>query len=172
MKKIIILLTAAIICIASNAQDNFKGDWSFQKSVLGTTIKRVLSFDSELSGNVEDNMSIVLSSGMMGVKLVGEMEISLTGTFDYKDGQLIINWDTESFLSEVVKPVECYYKGKPVPEMKTEMEKVMTEILDKVKEEALGEERYESATFKKGKLTLTERDEKGKTTSYTYYFVN
>lgn len=172
MKKIIIILTVAFSCIAANAQDNLKGSWSITHSVMGTTINEVLTFDSVMSGNVENKLSIDLSVNMMGAKLEGEMEMSIKGTFEYKDGQLVIKWDRESIQQRTVKPIEYYYKGESVPDMKAEMEKVMAAVLDDLKKTALKDDIYESVTFKKGKLTLIERDEKGKKHSETYTFVN
>ena len=100
------------------------------------------------------------------------MELSVAGTFEYKEDQLFIKWDTESIQQRTIKPIEYYYKGESVPEMKAEMEKVMAAVLDDLKKIALGKNIYASVTFRKGKLILTERDEKGKKQSETYIFVN
>lgn len=171
-KIIIIILTAAITCIAANAQNNLKGSWANIHTVMGTTINEVLVFGSELSGNVEHKASIDLSSSMMGAKLEGEMEMSIKGIFEHKDGKLIIEWDTESLQLKTVKPLDCRYKGESVPEMKSELEKVMATVLEDIKKNSTKENIYESVTFKNGKLILTERDEKGKKHSETYEFVS
>lgn len=172
MKRIIIILTAAIICIAANAQNSLKGSWSNTHSIMGITVTEMMTFDSELSGNIGHKASIDLSMNMMGVKISGEIELSMSGTFVFKDGRLAIKWNAESIQQKTIKPVECHYKGETFPEAREEMEKAMAKVVEEIKKSAFEGEVYDPVTFKKDKLTLTETDGNGKKHSETYSFVN
>lgn len=172
MKKVVIVLIAALVCFESFAQETLKGRWTnYSGKVMGMTITQALVFDAEQSGSVERIMTMTFAMNMLGVKVDGEMKMSTMGSFEFKDGQLFCHWDPESVRIVTTKPIVCTSNGEPVPDMNEEFEKAMNESVANAKENFLEEQVFESVKLKKGKLTLTNTDEKGKKQSDTYTFV-
>lgn len=171
MKKVVIVLVAALVCFESFAQETLKGHWTTSDKVMGMTITQALVFDAEQSGSVERIMTMTIAMNMLGVKIDGEMEMTTMGSFELKDGQLLIHWDPESLRLVTTKPIVCTSNGETIPDMNEEFEKSMNESMANAKENFLEEQVFESVKVKKGKLTLTHINEKGKKQSETYNFV-
>ena len=167
MKKTIVILAAIFICVAATAQNDLKGNWSFSRSVMGVSITDLMSFDSDLSGNVEKQFNIDFDMDAMGLKMSGEIECSMKGTFELDDNRLTIKWDPETVTQKTLKPIECYYKGKPAPEeIKQKMEDMEKSITDSIKD--INEVTVFELKIQKNKLILSDRNGDGKKNSMTY----
>lgn len=172
MKKILLIITSALICFIANSQNSLQGNWSNPHTAMGMTINETLSFSADVSGIVEKAVSVNLAASMMGAKISGEMQASMKGTFEYKDARLVIKWDKDSYQYKTVRPIEYSIKGKTDSQTTEELEKAMNAILDDLKNTAAKNDIYDSVTFKKGKLSLSGRDQAGKKHSETYTFLS
>ena len=168
------LLLMMLFGVTAPAQNTLNGIWSYSETQMGIAVFDVMTFDSDFSGNVENKYNINIDINIMGIKMSGEIECSMKGSFKFQDGKLAIKWNPESVIQKTVKPLECVYKGKPAPkemeEKVGEIEKVITASFEEVKRNANGEKVYD-ANIRKNKLTLSRKDEDGKSQSVTYSFM-
>ena len=171
MKKILTLLSLAIISIGANAQNSLAGSWAMTEKVMFFSITQMMTFDSSLSGKVENKFSLIFNANFMGVKMSGEAETSISGVFELKGDRLTIKWG-DDVRQKIVKPIEISYKDEVAPpDIQKKMENLWDECAKAFKEMAGEEVIYDSAVIKNGKLILS-RIEDGKKNNLTYKFVS
>lgn len=169
MKKILSIFLLASLCICSFAQNSLKGIWTMSESFMGIKMTCEETFSDANSGKVIDKSVIVIDFGMMGVKVNGQYDGYIEGTFQYNGSQLEINWDASAMKLVATKPITVSTSGKKeASDLKKELEKTLVETVEEAIEEIRKEmnnsskEVYNSVEFKGDKLILESVNDKGK----------
>lgn len=163
-----ILLTLLTLTVKAQAPASVAGKWSSCTTNMGVTSNNVMEFDGDTSGHCHLESHVTLAISAMGIEVSGESIITDEGTFEYKDGRLVLRWDAEKITCEFLKPIACTKGGKPDEKTRREVESIFDTTINRFREKAGTPVVYDPVEIKKGNLQITTRDEKGRKKTFTY----
>lgn len=173
LKRVFLAVLFTIISFCCFAQNSLKGTWTKKESAMGLTATEEMTFADAMSGKVVDKAVIVIDFGMFGIKVQGQYDGHIEGTFRYDGKTLTIDWDQSSFNMVNTKPMTVSSK-KTDKGTKASVEKKIAELMEEAIEESKKEiasqvkDVYTSVEIKSDKLILKQVNEKGKTETEKY----
>lgn len=169
MKRLIALTITCLLAITALAQDGLKGKWNMSESKMGINVSINMGFDSETSGKITDEVTVLIDVSAMGISLKGEANVGIEGRYTLNNGRMDVIWDMTSYKVTYIKPLEAFRKkGEPAPDITRKAEEMMEKSLADVKESLKDGAVYTDVRVEGSKLHMNAVSKKGKAIPQTY----
>lgn len=173
MKKSIISLMLIVLSLSAVAQNSLKGTWmSSSKSEIGLTVWDSKTFSHNRAGDVEEKIIMEANVNLMGIKVTGAYEVTFRGTYKLDGKTLTINWDPESFVAENTEPLDVASPGMMAAMVQGQAMNIVKTMLSGIEEHLKETDVYTDVKFKKGKMTITGKDQRGANQRQTLTYVS
>ena len=168
MKKyLLIALSLLLVASVAFAQTSLEGSWNIKMSAMGLSGSNTMTFDGATSGNTTQNASVKMAMNFFGVKIDGEVNASVTGTFVLEGTTLTIKWDKSTLKTER-KPVVATTGGERNAELEKETTDQLDEMFNEIVKNLDDDEVYTNVRVQGNKLHLTSVGDDGKPETEKY----